>query len=301
MGRAGSAWTGPARQRDRVEPRDAGGDATSRPGAGGGRRRPGPVGRRGWPPSRRHGRCWSRASSRACGSRSRSWSPTSPPSAAGPWRRPRQPIAIAGCSTGWPTSARPGPTTGMGDGTDAAYAAAFREAGIDPDALTPEEAGRRIKARPPEIATAMAMTLDDWAAVRRDLRNDAGRGEAAGRGRPSGRPRPVAEQAPRRPGDRRSHRPPRSPDRPGRFDRERGPAAGQLRPAGQGARRRGGQGRGRVGPAAGPSRSIRATSGSITTWPGRSRSSRVAMRPSAITPPRGCSARRPRTSSPTLC
>ncbi len=61
----------------------------------------------------------------------------------------------------------------VGDGTGAAYGAAFREAGIDLDELTPEEAGNRIKARPAASATAMAMALDDWAAVRRDLRNDA--------------------------------------------------------------------------------------------------------------------------------
>jgi serine/threonine-protein kinase len=60
----------------------------------------------------------------------------------------------------------------MGDGTDASYAEAFREARIDPDSLRPEAASQRIKDRPPETATAMAMALDDWAAVRRDLRKD---------------------------------------------------------------------------------------------------------------------------------
>jgi serine/threonine-protein kinase len=61
----------------------------------------------------------------------------------------------------------------LGDGTDAAYASAFRADGIDPDALTPKQAGDLITSRPPETAAAMAMALDDWAAVRRDLRNDA--------------------------------------------------------------------------------------------------------------------------------
>ena len=61
----------------------------------------------------------------------------------------------------------------LGDATDAAYAAAFRDAGIEPDMLTPEQAGDRIKARPTSTASAIAIALDDWAAVRRDLRNDA--------------------------------------------------------------------------------------------------------------------------------
>ena len=60
----------------------------------------------------------------------------------------------------------------LGDNTDAAYREAFREADIDPDVLTAEVASRRIKDRPAEIATALAMTLDDWAAVRRDLLKD---------------------------------------------------------------------------------------------------------------------------------
>jgi Flp pilus assembly protein TadD len=42
----------------------------------------------------------------------------------------------------------------------------------DPDGLTPEQVSDLIKPRPPEMANAIAMALDDWAAVRRDLRND---------------------------------------------------------------------------------------------------------------------------------
>jgi serine/threonine-protein kinase len=59
-----------------------------------------------------------------------------------------------------------------GIGTDAAYTTAFRGAAIDPDALPPDQAAERIKARPPATAIAIAMALDDWAAVRRDLRFD---------------------------------------------------------------------------------------------------------------------------------
>ncbi len=56
--------------------------------------------------------------------------------------------------------------------TDAAYAAAFREAGIDVAALPPAEAGARINARPAAVAVVLASALDDWAVVRRDKRRD---------------------------------------------------------------------------------------------------------------------------------
>jgi serine/threonine-protein kinase len=59
-----------------------------------------------------------------------------------------------------------------GSATDAAYADAFREAGLDLATLAPAEAGAKIKARPPAVALALAAALDDWAAVRRGLRND---------------------------------------------------------------------------------------------------------------------------------
>ncbi len=56
--------------------------------------------------------------------------------------------------------------------TDAAYADAFREAGLDVAALPADEAVRRIRARPPAVATALAAAVDDWAAIRRDRRKD---------------------------------------------------------------------------------------------------------------------------------
>src|SRR5262249_12562143 len=49
-----------------------------------------------------------------------------------------------------------------GIATDAAYAEAFREAGIDLTTLAPAEAGAQIKARPPAVAVAIAAALDDW-------------------------------------------------------------------------------------------------------------------------------------------
>ena len=59
-----------------------------------------------------------------------------------------------------------------GSATDAAYAVAFRDAGLDLATLPPSEAGARIKARPPGVALAIAAALDDWSAVRRGRRND---------------------------------------------------------------------------------------------------------------------------------
>jgi serine/threonine-protein kinase len=49
--------------------------------------------------------------------------------------------------------------------TDAAYAEAFREAGIDLPSLAPAEAGAKIKARPAAVSLALAAALDDWAAI----------------------------------------------------------------------------------------------------------------------------------------
>jgi serine/threonine-protein kinase len=52
---------------------------------------------------------------------------------------------------------------------DAAYAEAFRRAGIDVASLTPDQAGKRIQARPTKVRAALAAALDDWAAVRRGI------------------------------------------------------------------------------------------------------------------------------------
>jgi serine/threonine-protein kinase len=56
--------------------------------------------------------------------------------------------------------------------TDSAYSAAFGDAGIDLAALTPLEAGAKIKTRPAAVAVALAAALDDWAALRREKRSD---------------------------------------------------------------------------------------------------------------------------------
>ena len=53
---------------------------------------------------------------------------------------------------------------------DASYAAAFRGAGLDVNALGPEAAGARIRAKPEEMALELLAALDDWALRRRRAR-----------------------------------------------------------------------------------------------------------------------------------
>jgi serine/threonine-protein kinase len=57
-----------------------------------------------------------------------------------------------------------------GSASDAAYAAAFREAGYEIDALGPEGAAARIGSRPASVAVELAAALDDWAGERRRSR-----------------------------------------------------------------------------------------------------------------------------------
>ncbi len=57
-----------------------------------------------------------------------------------------------------------------GSESDAAYADAFREAGIDVDTLLPAEASARIKARPASVSLALSAAIDDWAFCRRKSR-----------------------------------------------------------------------------------------------------------------------------------
>jgi len=54
--------------------------------------------------------------------------------------------------------------------SDAVYAAAFREAGLDADVLGPDAAVAKIKARPAAVILAVAAALDDWASLRRGVR-----------------------------------------------------------------------------------------------------------------------------------
>jgi serine/threonine-protein kinase len=57
-----------------------------------------------------------------------------------------------------------------GSASDAAYARAFRDAGIDIDALGSDGAAAKIRGRPSGVALALAAALDDWAAQRRKSR-----------------------------------------------------------------------------------------------------------------------------------
>ena len=66
-----------------------------------------------------------------------------------------------------------------GSASDADYTHAFRDAGLDADALGPDAAGARIRARPLGVALAIVAALDDWAAQRRLARPR----DAAGWGR----------------------------------------------------------------------------------------------------------------------
>jgi serine/threonine protein kinase/tetratricopeptide (TPR) repeat protein len=56
--------------------------------------------------------------------------------------------------------------------TDAAYAEAFRAAGIDVEKLAPTEAAAKIKARPPSVVPGLTAALDDWAEIRRGRRRN---------------------------------------------------------------------------------------------------------------------------------
>ena len=87
-----------------------------------------------------------------------------------------------------------------GSATDAAYADAFQEAGIDLAALPPAEAGARIKARPPATALALAAALDDWAAVRRRSRGDRIGAKRLSDAARAADPDPWRAGPPRRPG-----------------------------------------------------------------------------------------------------
>jgi len=59
-----------------------------------------------------------------------------------------------------------------GSGTDADYADAFHEAGIDIAAVPPADAAAKVRARPAAVRVVLAAALDDWADVRRGLRGD---------------------------------------------------------------------------------------------------------------------------------
>jgi eukaryotic-like serine/threonine-protein kinase len=59
-----------------------------------------------------------------------------------------------------------------GSRTDAMCTAAFQQAGLDLNVLSPSEAGAKIRARPAAVAVTIVAAIDDWAAVRRSKMGD---------------------------------------------------------------------------------------------------------------------------------
>ena len=182
--------------------------------------------------------------------------------------------------------------------TDAAYADAFREAGLDVAALSAEEAAKRIRARPPEVATALATAVDDWAAVRRDRRKDRAGAAALSALAGAADPDPwriglrgaldLPDQAARLEALRRLAK-----DRAVRDARARSASTCWAGPSRTRATR--------PGPrrcCGGPSSATPTTSGSTTTWPGRWKSWPGGTRRSATTRRPGRSAPRRPTSWP---
>jgi serine/threonine-protein kinase len=60
---------------------------------------------------------------------------------------------------------------------EADYASAFHEGGIDVVSMPPDEAGARIKARPPAVAIELAAALDHWSDIRRWILGDPARAD----------------------------------------------------------------------------------------------------------------------------
>ena len=75
--------------------------------------------------------------------------------------------------------------------SDAAYAAAFRSAGLEPEHGSPEQTALAVAQRPARVALGIAVALDSWAGLRRDR---TARGLAAIDNRRGSRPRPLARR-----------------------------------------------------------------------------------------------------------
>ena len=154
--------------------------------------------------------------------------------------------------------------------TDAEYAEAFREAGID--LAAPDEAAKRIRERPPEQASALANAVDDWAAVRRDRKKDGAGAVALSEHRGRGRPGSLAARPPPCPGRARPGSSPRGPSTSGQGRALRHSGTDQPRPPGaEPLRTRATRPRPRRC-CGGRNSATPATSGSTTTWRDRSTS-----------------------------
>ena len=186
-----------------------------------------------------------------------------------------------------------------GSATDAAYADAFRDAGIDLAALPPAEAGARIKARPTGPALALAAALDDWSAVRRRPRRDRAGAKRLPDAARAADPDPWPATPPRRPGSDGPGGPAdRAAPRPGRRGSTSwAPPAWSCwaRPWPSAGDPEAAEAVLRAAPRRHP-----ATSGSTTTWAVVLRATAAAARRRSATTRRpGRSARRRRTSWPT--
>jgi len=102
--------------------------------------------------------------------------------------------------------------------SSSAIAEAFAWYGLDVEGLNPQEAGERIRAR--SIRMQLAAALDEWARMRREMKDENWRQLAAVAR--AADPEPLAEPAARRPGAER----PQGPGRTGCFRPGRRAAAG---------------------------------------------------------------------------
>ena len=109
-------------------------------------------------------------------------------------------------------------------GTDAAYALAFRTAGLDLDVLEPAEFARRLRRQPEAVVIELSAFLDDWSAVRREAKRPVAVSAQAAGGGPPGRPGPLSRSPPHDPAGRGSPARGGGAEGPGRRPRGGRPA-----------------------------------------------------------------------------
>ena len=128
----------------------------------------------------------------------------------------------------------------------AAYADAFRDAGLDLAVLPANDAGQQIRGRPTAVATAMVAAVDDWASIRGGKAGVAALGSGS-----RGRSRFLAERPARRPQPTRQGGAPGIAARASPVSSLRDIGISESEPARRSPESRR-SGRGRVSPAEGP-------------------------------------------------